>query len=230
MSKQKEILQRGDEKLEAVEEVLSKTERFIEQNQKVITIIVGALIVVILGYFGLNKYYFQPREREAQNQIFPAQKYFEQDSLNLALFGHGDNPGFIEIASHYGSTKAGNLAKYYAGLSFLKQGNYQEAINYLKKFNGKDQIIAPLAIGAMADAYVELNDFSQASSLYLKAASKSKNEFTRPYLLFKAGRAFELSKNYKKALEAYETIKKEFPNTTEGRTIDKYIEKAKGKV
>ncbi len=230
MSKQKEILKRGDEKLEAVEEVLSKTERFIEQNQMVITIIVAAIIVVVLGYFGLNKYYFQPKEKEAQTQIFTAQKYFEQDSLNLALYGHGDQPGFIEIAGHYGSTKAGNLAKYYAGISFLKQGNYQEAIKYLKKFSSNDQVVAPLAIGALADAYVELNDLSQASSLYLKAAAKSKNEFTKPMMLFKAGRTFELSQNYKKAVDAYEAIKKEFPNTNEGRNIDKYIEKAKGKI
>lgn len=229
MSKEKEILKSGDEKLEAVEEALSKTEKFIENNQKLISIVVGVLVVVVLGYFGLNRYYFEPREKEAQVQIFAAQKYFEMDSLNKALYGNDLNPGFIDVIDQYGSTKAGNLAKYYAGIAFLRQGNYQEAINYLKKFSGKDNIIAPLAIGAMADAYAEMNDLTKAGELYLKAAGKSDNEFTKPMMLFKAGRTFELSNNFKKAAEVYEKIKVEFPNSTEGRTIDKYIERAKGK-
>lgn len=229
MSKEKEILKGGDEKLEVVEEALSKTEKFIENNQKIISIVIGAIVVIVLGYFGLNKYYFEPREKEAQIQMFAAEKFFEQDSLNKALFGNGNNLGFIDMIDQYGSTKAGNLAAYYAGISYLRQGNYQEAINYLKKFDGNDQIIAPLAIGAMADAYVELNDLSKAADLYLKAAGKSDNEFTRPMMLFKAGRAFELSNNFKKAAETYEKIKKDFPNSTEGRTIDKYIERARGK-
>lgn len=229
MSKEKEILKGGDEKLEVVEEALSKTEKFIENNQKIISIVIGAIVVIVLGYFGLNKYYFEPREKEAQIQMFAAEKFFEQDSLNKALFGNGNNLGFIDMIDQYGSTKAGNLAAYYAGISYLRQGNYQEAINYLKKFDGNDQIIAPLAIGAMADAYVELNDLSKAVDLYLKAAGKSDNEFTRPMMLFKAGRAFELSNNFKKAAETYEKIKKDFPNSTEGRTIDKYIERARGK-
>ena len=229
MSKEKEILKSGDEKLEAVEEALSKTEKFIENNQKLISIVVGVLVVVVLGYFGLNRYYFEPREKEAQVQIFAAQKYFEMDSLNKALYGNDLNPGFIDVIDQYGSTKAGNLAKYYAGIAFLRQGNYQEAINYLKKFSGKDNIIAPLAIGAMADAYAEMNDLTKAGELYLKADGKSDNEFTKPMMLFKAGRTFELSNNFKKAAEVYEKIKVEFPNSTEGRTIDKYIERAKGK-
>ncbi len=230
MSKEKEILKSGDEKLEVVEEALSKTEKFIENNQKIISIVVGVLVVIVLGYFGLKRYYFEPREKEAQVQMFAAEKYFELDSLNKALFGNDNNPGFIDIISQYGSTKAGNLAKYYAGISFLRQGNYQEAINYLKKFDAIDNIIGPLAIGATADAYVELNDLGKAAELYVKAAKQSDNEFTKPLMLFKAGRVYELNNNFKKASEVYEIIKKDFPNSTEGRTIDKYLERAKGKV
>ena len=125
MSKEKEILKSGDEKLEAVEEALSKTERFIENNQKMISIVVGVLVVVVLAYFGLNRYYFEPREKEAQVQMFAAEKYFELDSLNKALYGNDNDLGFIDIIDQYGSTKAGNLAKYYTGISFLRQGNFQ---------------------------------------------------------------------------------------------------------
>ena len=229
MSKEKEILKSGDEKLEAVEEALSKTERFIENNQKMISIVVGVLVVVVLAYFGLNRYYFEPREKEAQVQMFAAEKYFELDSLNKALYGNDNDLGFIDIIDQYGSTKAGNLAKYYTGISFLRQGNFQEAINYLKKFSSDDHIIAPIALGATADAYFELNDPTKAADLYVKAANKSDNEFTKPMFLFKAGRTFESMSNLKKATEMYQMIKKDFPNSNEGRTIDKYLERAKGR-
>lgn len=229
MSKEKEILKKGDEKLEAVEEALSRSERFIENNQKVITIVIAALVVIVLAYFGLNRYYFEPREKEAQVQMFAAEKYFELDSLNKALYGNDNDLGFIDIIDQYGSTKAGNLAKYYTGISFLRQGNFQEAINYLKKFSSDDLIIGPIALGATADAYFELNDPTKAADLYVKAANKSDNEFTKPMFLFKAGRTYESVNNFKKATEMYQMIKKDFPNSTEGRTIDKYLERAKGK-
>ncbi|PKP53022.1 MAG: tetratricopeptide repeat protein [Bacteroidetes bacterium HGW-Bacteroidetes-1] len=219
--------EKGDERLEVVEEALSKSEKFIENNQKLITITVLVLVAIVLGYFGLNKYYLEPREKEAQLQIFMAEKYFESDSLNKALYGDANNPGFLDIVDEFGSTKTGNLAKYYAGLSYLKLGEYNEAITYLQNFKGKDLIISALAIGATADAYVELNDNAKAADLYLKAAKKSNNELTKPMMLFKAGRAYELNGNYKKATELYESIQKEYPTSTEGRNIDKFLSRAK---
>lgn len=227
MAKDKGIIKKGDEKLEAVEEVLSKSERFIEDNQKIITIVVVVVVAVVLGYLGLNRYYFEPREQEAQKQIYMAEMFFETDSLNKALYGDGNNMGFIEIIDEFGGTKTANLAKYYAGISFLKQGEYKEAISYLQKFKGKDKIVSALAVGALADAHVELNENQKASDLYLKASKINPNELTTPLMLFKAGRTFEIMGNYAKAAESYEKIRREFPNSTEGRTIEKYIEKAK---
>lgn len=227
MVKDKGIIKKGDEKLEAVEEVLSKSERFIEDNQKLITIIVVAVVAVVLGYLGLNRYYFEPREQEAQKQIYMAEMFFESDSLNKALYGDGNNMGFIEIIDAFGGTKTANLAKYYSGIAFLKQGEYGEAISYLKKFKGNDKVIASLAVGAMADAHLELNETQKAADLYLKASKINPNDLTTPLMLFKAGRTYEVMGNYTKAAESYEKIRKEYPTSTEGRTIEKYIEKAK---
>jgi tetratricopeptide (TPR) repeat protein len=227
MAKQKGIITKGDEKLEVVEEALSKSERFIVENQKIITIVVTVLVVVVLGYLGINRYYLEPREKEAQVQIFMAEKYFESDSLNRALYGDGNNMGFLDIIDEFGSTKSGNLAKYYAGVSFLKQGEFNEAIKYLNKFKGRDKIVASLAIGANADAHLELNEITKAADLYLKASQKNSNELTTPMMLFKAGRAYELDNNFKKAAEMYEKIQKEYPSSSEGRNIEKYLARAK---
>ena len=95
MAKDKETT--AEKNIVAVENALSKAEHFVEQNQKIIMIVVGAIAVVILGYFGFKKFYLAPKEKEAQGAMFMAEKYFEKDSLKLALNGDGTNPGFLDI-------------------------------------------------------------------------------------------------------------------------------------
>ena len=139
MSKEQKKREDGFEHLE---EALTSGEQFIEKNQKMIVNVVLVLVVIIAGYFGYNRFIAEPHAQEAANQIFGAQNYFEKDSFNLALNGDGNVLGFIEIADKYSSTPSGNLAKYYAGLSYLYMGEYQNAIQYLEKFSSDDEIAA----------------------------------------------------------------------------------------
>jgi tetratricopeptide (TPR) repeat protein len=212
----------------AVEEALSKTERFIEKNQKLLTIVIGVIVVLVLIFFGFKRFYLAPREQEAKEQMFMAQQYFEMDSLNLALNGDGMYPGFLKIIDDYGMTKGANLSKYYSGICYLKMGNFEQAIDYLKSFKGKDQIIGPMAKGAIGDAYVELNQPAKAVEYYIGAADLVENEFTTPLFLIKAGWTYEILNEYPKAVSTYERIKYKFPTSTEAREIDKYIARAKG--
>jgi tetratricopeptide (TPR) repeat protein len=212
----------------AVEEALSKTERFIEKNQKLLTIIIGAIVIVVLIFFAFKRFYMAPKEQEVKEQMFMAERYFEIDSLNLALNGDGMYPGFIEIIDDYGMTQGANLAEYYAGICYLKMGNYNEAIDHLKSFKGKDHILGPMAKGAIGDAYMELNQPGKAADYYTEAAGLQDNEFTTPLFLMKAGLTYETQKDYKNALGVYEKIKTNYPNTNEGREIDKYISRVKG--
>ncbi len=212
-----------EETIGAVEEAFSKTEQFIEKHQKIILIVVGAIIVIVLGFFGFRRFYLSPKEKEAQSQMFMAEKYFEQDSLKKALDGDGQYLGFLAIIDDYGITKSANLAHYYAGICYLKLGKFEEAITYLKKFDADDKVVAPMAKGAMGDAYMELKQTEKAAGLYQEAAEISKNEFTSPLFLMKAAWANEELGNLVKALKYYKQIKEEFPRSAEGREIDKYI-------
>jgi len=130
MAKKKDV---AEERIEAVESALSRTEQFIESNQKTLTYIVGGIIVVIILFFGYKRFISDPKEKSAQKAIFQAEYYFEKDSVDLALYGDGENYGFLEIIDDYGSTDVGNLAKYYAGLCFYNKGEYEVAIDHLKK-------------------------------------------------------------------------------------------------
>ena len=223
MSKEKRTHQ--DDSFENVESALSKTEHFIEENQNKLSIIALAIIVIVAGYWGMKKFYFMPNEKNAQNDIFYAQQYFEKDSFNLALVGDGQNAGFEDIINEYGSTRAGKLAVFYAGVSNLHLGNYNEAVDYLKSFSTSDEMIAATAAGALGDAYSELGQSDDAIAQYKNAASYD-NTLTAPTYLMKLGIMYETKGDYKSAIEAYQKIKDKYAASAEARQIDKYLTRA----
>jgi len=208
--------------MENVEHALSKTEQFIEDNQKILTIIIFAIIVIVGGYWGVKKLYFIPQANKAQEEMFFAQNYFEKDSFKLALNGDGMNSGFLDIVGEYGITKPGKLAKYYVGISYLRLGNFQEAIDYLSDFSCDDELLNATAKGALGDAYLETNDIDAAISNY-KNATDIDNEVIAATYLLKLGLAYESQKDYNNALDAFSVIKSEYKSSIEGRNIDKYI-------
>ena len=218
----KQNTQQGDERLENVEEALSKTEQWIEDNQKLLWTILIAVLVAAFGVFGVTKY-MNKRNATASAQIFKAQQYFENEQYENALNGDGNNLGFLDIISDFGSTKTGKLAQYYAGISYMKLGNYNDAIEHLKKYTSNDQILAPMSLGAIGDCYMELGDNQNAVSYYGKAARKNPNDFTSPMFLVKEGMTYEIMGNYGKALEAYKLLKKEYPLSNEAFEINKNI-------
>ncbi|MCX6245472.1 MAG: tetratricopeptide repeat protein [Bacteroidetes bacterium] len=219
-----------EERIVAVEEAFSRTEQFIEKNQKIILIVVGAIIVVVLGYFGFKRLYIAPREKEAQSQMFMAEKYFEMDSVSKALKGDGNYLGFLDIIDQFSMTKSANLSHYYAGICYLKKGEYQNAIDQLNDFSTSDELVAPMALGALGDANMELNNTDKAAEYYMKAADKKKNDLTSPLFLMKAGMTYEIAGKKEDALKVYTRIKTDFPRSNEAREIDKYIARLNGPV
>jgi tetratricopeptide (TPR) repeat protein len=209
-----------------VEQTLTRTEQFLEENYKRLLIGLG-VIVVVVGIIWLGKLYLSKRNDEAQSQIYQAEKYLETDSLSLALNGDGNYLGFLDIAKSYKFTKTGNLANYGAGICYLHLGEYQSAIDYLNKYSKKDKVIGSLALGATGDAYVELGDLEKGISKYLEAADHAENSFNTPLFLLKAGEIYELTGKYSEALAVYERIESEYPESTEGSSIEKYIARVK---
>jgi tetratricopeptide (TPR) repeat protein len=212
--------------LESVEHALSKSEQYIEENKKSLTIILAAIVVVVGGYMAYKHLYIGPKEIEAQAQVFRAEQYFDRDSFRLALEGDGNALGFNDIIDEYGLTETANLSQYYAGVCYLKMGKFENAIEHLKKFDSGDKLTSVLAIGDIGDAYLELGEYKKAVNFYEKAANKNKNSLTSPVFLKKAGTAYELLGDYKSALEVYRKIKKLYPSSDEARDIDKFIQVA----
>lgn len=212
--------------LKNVEETLSRTEHFLEENYKPLLIGLG-VVVALVALFYLGRIYLNKKNTEAQSQMYQAERWLEMDSLNLALNGDGNYLGFIDIINNYKMTKAGNMAKYCAGICYLHLGQFEDAIDYLSDYSRKDKIMGSLATGAIGDAYVEMGDLDKGLSNYIEAADFAENSFNTPLFLMKAGQVYELQARYGEALKVYERIRKDYPESTEGSSIDKYIERVK---
>ena len=215
---------------ESVENALTRTEKYIEENQKSLSIIILAIVVVVGGYIGYKRLYLEPTNREAQAAMYVAEQYFEIDSFHLALMGDGANFGMLDIIDEYGMTRSANLASYYAGICYLRMEQFENAIESLKDFDTEDIMVASIALGDIGDCYAEIGDYKKALTYYLKAGQRKKNSFTSPIYLRKAGIIYEQQEEYEKALKIYETILKEYPESEIGREMEKYIASVKVKM
>ncbi|HSV89288.1 MAG TPA: tetratricopeptide repeat protein [Bacteroidales bacterium] len=206
-----------------VEDALGRSERFIERNYKIIIGTVAAVVLIIAVFIGFTRFVIAPRETEARAEMFMAEIYFMQDSLQLALEGDAVYPGFLDIIADYRFTSSANLARYYAGIIFLRKGEFEQAIENLKRFRGRDQLVTAMSYGAIGDAYLELENMEKAAWYYRKAYLHEPNQLTTPLFLFKAGLLYEEMQKPAKALELYKRILNEFPNSAEGQNIERYI-------
>lgn len=216
--------------IQELESALTKTEQFIEDNQKIISYVVGGIVLVVAAYLGFHKFYLQPKEEEATSQMFMAENYFEKDSFNLAINGDGNYLGFLDIVDDYGITKAANRASYYLGISYLHLGQYEDALDYLNDFETDDLLLAPVAEGAKGDAYLELGESDNALKQYKKAYNMSDNELTAPIYMMKAAKLLESMDELEDALALYQDIKTKYPDSQEATTVDRYIARVKIKL
>ncbi|MDR3194095.1 MAG: hypothetical protein LBT76_02220 [Tannerella sp.] len=216
-----------NEKELEVDEILSRSEQFIEKNKKWLLYGLASVAVIIGLILAYHYGYATPRTEKATLAIYKGEQYFERDSFALALHGNDiDYEGFEAIIDRYGSTKAGNLARAYAGICYYKLGDPQTAIKRLKAFSGNDTQIAPALIGLIGDCYVTIGETKEGVGYFERAAAKANNEIISPVYLKKAGIAYESLKQYKEAIKVYTDIKEKYNRSMEAMDIDKYITRA----
>ena len=221
-----------EEQLANVEENLSKAGLFVVDNQEKIVKILG-LIVVIIAIFALyTKFTVEPKEKEASEEMYIAEFYFQNNDYNKALNGDGQYSGFLTVADNYSSTKSGNLANYYSAICQMNLAPndsinyYEDALNSLSDFDTDDEILYSLSTGLKGDANLELGNYEKALNYYVSAANDYVNDFTTPYFMMKQAFVHELNEDYNSALKIYESIKVKYSQSKEGLSIDKYISSA----
>ena len=207
-----------------IQEQVNKAEAFFEKYKKAVIIGVIAVIIIVVGAILLNNYYFTPRANEASTELAKSQELFNNEQYGKALVG------FQKVASDYSSTDAGNLAQLYIGICQANLGKWQEAVNALENFNGKDDaMISPAAEGALGNAYANLNQLDKAVEHLKKAAKMADNNSLSPTFLIQAGEILESQGKKDEALKLYQEIKEKYFNSMQYQTIDEYIERASAK-
>ncbi len=218
----------------SLDEGASKLEKFLEKNQKWIFTGLAAIIVLVAGYIWYDQNVKIPTEKEAANNLATAQTYFDKGintsdekemkaDFDKALNGADGKYGFAQVKEKYSGTKAANLANYYMGLIYYKNGDYKQAVSYLSKFKSDDDILQPTAYGVIGDAFVELDQPKEALDYYVKAAKASDNDYTAPLYYLKAGKLAMEQGDKSAAKKYFEIIKEKYPESKEARNIDIFI-------
>lgn len=213
----KEFIENPD----ALVEQFSKTEVFIQKNKNLVLGLLVAILLVVGGVLGY-RFYIQGQDEIAQKDMYQAIFYFEQDSLDKALNGDGLNFGLLQIIEDYGGTKAANLAGFYAGVSYLKKGDYQSAVSYLESFSSSDLILQARRYSLIGDAYMEMGNYNDAAKQYDEAASYKPNKSITPQYLFKAALAFEKQSDYQSAIKRYEIVIDKYFGSSEYQDAKKH--------
>jgi tetratricopeptide (TPR) repeat protein len=196
---------------------------FISNNQNLLIAVGVVIILVVAGliYMSSRK---ESANAQANADMFNAIYYFEEDSLNKALNGDGINYSLLDVIDEYGNTDAGEVARYYAGVAYLKQGDLESGIDELESVSAGDNTLGFATYVALAFAYEDQGNPAKAASLFEKAANTPvRNEQTSPLLFLHAGQNYEAAGEINKARKVYEIIRDEYPLSTEGRDIEKYL-------
>ena len=209
------------ENAEVLAEKVEGAEHWIEQNPKIVFGILGVIVLIAGGYFGF-RYWSGNQDEQAQKEMFMAVRYFEADSLDLAMNGDGNNFGFKQIIEDYSMTDAGNLANFYAGVICMKQQKPQLAVYYFEDFKSNDELVQARAYSLMGDAYMEQKMFTEAAGYYNKAADHKPNKYFTPTYLMKAGLALEKAKENEKAIKTYQRVIDEYWESSDYQNARKY--------
>lgn len=199
------------------------------ENNKNVFIGIGIVLVLVVGFFLYRGYQTTAHQSAAAPLMEMPQQYFAADSFNLALYGDGLNPGFLEIIDNYGRSDAANLAHFYAGVCFLQMNDFEGATTYLNRFSTDSEMLTARKHESLGHAYAQTGDMDAAMRHYKKAYKAVDNDFYTPYLMQLTADFMLEQGDYTSALNMYESIKSNYPTSREGQAVERYIEMAQAK-
>lgn len=193
----------------ALAETLGRGEAFLKKNSKILGGVLIAAILLIGGilFFQINT---QNQNEKAQEEMFQAVYFYEQDSVDFALNGDGINPGFLQIVDEYPRTDAANLANFYIGSIYLSEKKFEDAISHLEKFSSDDYLVQAKAYALLGDAYLDSGDLDEAISYYQQAANHKPNKYFTPKYLYKLAVAYEENGQIDQAIDTYTEIEEKY--------------------
>lgn len=210
------------------DQTIAASKTFFEKYEKKIIYGGSTILAIVIATLLIHQFYITPRNNRAKESLFQAEQLFQEGSYEKALNGDEQTGalGFLAVADKFGGTKAGNLARLYAGMCYAHTGKYQESINLLQKFDGcDDEMISPAVIGMLGNCYAQLGQNEKAVETLVKAAKKADNNTLSPQFLLQAGQIYESLGQADKALDCYKQIRENYQQSYIYAEVDKYIER-----
>ena len=195
---------------------------FFEDNRNLVFGILGGIVLLVIMGFGYG-IFKDHQEDQAQDALAGAVRLYEKSDWRGALDGADGVKGLLEVADEYGSTKAGNLALYYAADAYYKLGENESALRYFQEFNNEDDALGAGAYAGEAAVLESTGKYEEAGDRYKQAALVYESNFTSGRYLQSAGRNYERAGNYAEAREVYELIREQFPESAQANDVDMLI-------
>ncbi len=217
-----------------IEQALGRTEQWFEKNWKALVTAVAVILIVTAGIFGYDTFIRAPKSARAADAMFVAEQMFNSGDWATALNGDGVNLGFVDVVASYGGTREARLAAHYAGICFLRQGDYDSALDYLGRYRAAKgvtgEVINAENEGLKGDIYVQKGDYAAAAGHFRAAVDAADNILTTPMYLKKLGLALEAAGDYAGAVAAYKRVTDRYPSSLEARDIEKLAAAAEQKM
>jgi predicted negative regulator of RcsB-dependent stress response len=164
------------------EAIIQLVEMFRTQGRTIAIVAVGAAVLAIGGYLGID--YLQAREQQSQQQLGRGiDLYHARIDPNAAddPYAKGPEPSFRNetakyqaaikelsgVASKFAAGKLGVAAKYYLGLCYLRLGQNNDALRALEEVrnNSRDRTLAYLAKKVLAKYYLNAGNYKASQEL-----------------------------------------------------------------
>ena len=193
------------------------------KNVRIITLVVGGVVVLALGYFVYRQFVWQPANEKSKDAYWAGLNHAAKDSTDMAI-----EELQVQVKKYDGKD-GGEIAQFVLARQYMNKGEFKKAISELEGVNVSDTYVQIMSIGLQADAHSELENYVEAATLYKEAADLNENDLTTPMYLMKAGLCLEEINNFEKATEYYITIRENYSVFASQKTIDKYIARTENK-
>jgi predicted negative regulator of RcsB-dependent stress response len=199
----------------------------VASHQQFLGAVVIAALVVGLAYFGWGSY-SRRQTAKAAAVLGDAMKIFQ---ARIRAAGEPEQPGetsyvdeknkyadaekkFLQVASQYGRTRPGQIARYYAALSEIQLKKYADAEKNLKLLDSSgDESLASLARFQLAGVYDQEGKATQAVEVYKQLIDKPTIFVPKPLVLLTLADHYRQS-DPAQATKLYTRVKQEFPDTS----------------
>jgi TolA-binding protein len=201
-----------------------KAQTWYDENKKRISTVGGIVIVAALALWFYSNNMRANNER-ATTDLAKVFSFYDNGQYVIAINGIPEKniAGLQSIVDNYGSSHAGNLAKFYLANAYYNTQDYDKALTYFDDFGGNDGLLTNSALAGIGACYEAKGNFKKAAENYEKAALKNAEDPNAADNLVNAARNFGKTGEKERAVELLKRVKRDYPTSTAARDVDRYI-------